>query len=519
VLVSGYEKSSLGFTINHMSPSPSGPYKSRMVRGVVQQVRRLLDRSQTTVRQVQVAASWSAQILLYPVYALFQTSRLIGKTLERSQDEARLRLELPDCYDIPLTVEPAPITAETPLQNVLQTLQGFDLPTNCVVQVAQAEAIRAIASQVDCHDLVLVTNTNRLLTLPDPQQQLWLKQRLIYEIALVNQQQRTRSLPWQPVIRALQGISTAIRRRFAPLPNPPAATLVSPALSAVSDADLRVDSSIKRSLVAVRQWLATTEVAMVPVTASARSLAAAHPAPLKLAKIQIRGVASQLQDRQLVLVSRTNDVVHILTAEQAALLHQRIAWETSHYQRYVKLQAEVAATLSPLRPPVPDRVLLPPIRAFQRVMAWMQSGPVALATNLFQEASWFSPALSAADTQVPPQLPPNAREGVLARAVRRLPPRSPVPHPAALSTMQPVDLSLERDRALSANAASSLLTNPTHDPIELSNDTRSREYIDTDVTWVGYEQSWLERIMHWFDQVFLWLEDTLSQLWKSVIRK
>ncbi|MDX2241025.1 MAG: hypothetical protein NW224_10115 [Leptolyngbyaceae cyanobacterium bins.302] len=132
-----------------MATSPSDPYKSRVVRGVVQQARRWLDRGQTAVRQLQVAASWSAQILLYPVYALFQTGRSVGKRIERSQQAVRLQELEPQREDIPLIQDDAKLTAESPLQKVLQTLQAFELPEDYVVCVDQPVTIRAIASLLD----------------------------------------------------------------------------------------------------------------------------------------------------------------------------------------------------------------------------------------------------------------------------------------------------------------------------------------------------------------------------------
>ncbi len=499
--------------------SSSDPYKSRMVRGVVRQVQRLLDRSQTTVRRVQVAASWSAQILLYPVYALFQTGRLLSQTLERSQDEARLQLELEvERYDIPLTVEAAPLTAETALHNVLQTLQAFDLPSNCTVQFQAPETIRAIASQLDSHDLVLVTNYNQLLALPDPAQQAWLQQRLVYEIASYNQQYRTRSLPFQPVIRAFQGLAHTLRRRFsapAPLPPSPTTQLLPP------PTELTADLPIQRSLLTVRQWMTTTPVRLVQSEPGGRSLAATPPAALKAARIQIRGVASLLPTRQLVLISRTNDVVDILTPEQAALLQQRMAWETAHYQRYLRLQAEAATPLIPFQPPSANRFLLPPIRAFQRLMAWMQTTPVAQATNLFQEAVWFAGSLPAAE---PPDTPPAIAP---APQVKPALPASRLPQPfqalrtAAAKRLNPASTALTQAASTgvigtqSNQEAVGTFATANGDRPDLTPTPRSREYIDTDVTWFGYEQSWFERIMRWLDRLFLWIETRLSQIWKN----
>lgn len=501
--------------IDNMATSPSDPYKSRIVRGVVRQVRRLVDRGQTTLRRVQVAASWSAQILLYPVYALFQTTRLLGKTVERSQDEVRFQLESEPTPDhIPLTVETATITAETPIQNVLQSLQQLELPANCVVQGPEAEAIRAIASQIATHDLVLVTNFNHILRLPDPHHQAWLRQRLIYEIAVYNRQQRSRSLPWHQVTRALQSITTTIRQRFAA----PARPVSAPPFSLLPATDLTTDSPVKQSLLAVRNWLSTTDVSLVKSATAERSLAPTPRSTLVRVKLQVRAIATLLPHRRLVLVSDTNDVLDILSPEQQQFLYQRIAGEIAYYQRYLRLQT--APSLSPLRPPSQRRSILPPVRAFQWLMAWMQSGTVAMATNLFQEASWLAcplppttPNTTTAIAPVAPrqlaQPPQNASQSLAKRISTSLSaavssrPLTPInPNPAAFISVSGSPMTtLNRDRSA-----------------DLEPGARSREYIDTDVTWVGYEQSWFERIMRWLDRVFLWIENTLGQLWKNFTR-
>jgi len=486
-----------------MATSPSDPYKSRIVRGVVRQVRRLLDRGQTTIRRAQVAASWSAQILLYPVYALFQTGRLIGKTVERSQDEARLKLEAdPERYDIPLTVQAAPITAETPIHNILQSLQALELPANCAVQGQEAEAIRAIGSDLDSHDLVLVTNYNQILHLPDPHQQAWLKQRLIYEIAVYNQRSRSSSLPFQRVARMLKGISTAIRQQFSGSPPifPPPSSL---ALATQSSTDLAVDDSIKQSLLAVRDWMVTTQVSLVRATTNEKMLAQKNSGLSTIAKIQVQGVASLLQHRRLILVSDTNDVLDILTPAQQHFLYQRIAWETAHYQRYLRLQESVSS-LPPLRPPAKDSLILPPIRAFQWLMTWMQSGAVAMATNLFRESSWLACPL-------PPSEPKTSQSSLLIVPSLQTG-ASPTPAGQLVFSQNATELRSvpQGTGTLKYADADRFLSSPTSE--------RSQEYIDTDVTWVDYEQSWLERVMHWLDRLFLWLENSISQLWKSLTK-
>lgn len=478
----GYEKRSDQSMINVMAPSPSDPYQSRIIRSVVRQARRWLDRSQITLRRVQVAASWSTQILLYPVYAVFQAGRLMGRTLERSQASSLPDLD-PASDDIPLTSDATVLTTDTPLQKVLQTLQQFELPDEIAIAVTAAPTIRAIASQLDTRTLVLVTNQHHILTIPDPAQQYWLQQRIIYEIAVFNRRQRSRHFPWQRVNRVIQGIRTVIQNR---LPGSRAAGLkTAPSLSSTSTpasfsdaiADFPSDTAIKQSLLAVRERLITDELPVLSASTTATAIAESDGSALSTtSRLRVRGVASCLVTRELVLVTTANQVLHVLSSHQQHSLHQRIAWEVAHYQRHLRLQTSAIA-LEPFRLPAKPSLLLPPIRAFQWLMTWMQSGSVALAANLFQEASWLTYPLPTVTEFNPaaivPTLPAPAEPNTIAHGMKTPGQTGRSPH--------------------------------STDP----------DYIDTDVTWVGYEQSWLERVMRWLDQLFLWVETQISKFFKS----
>ncbi|MDX2232574.1 MAG: hypothetical protein NW220_23290 [Leptolyngbyaceae cyanobacterium bins.349] len=509
-----------------MATSPSGPYKSRIVRGLVRQARRWLDRGQTTVRRVQVAASWSAQILLYPVYALFQTGRLLGKTLERSQEATPSRLEPnAELYKIALTDAPADLTVDTSIHNVLLALEEFDLPENWAVQVQEAVTIRAIASQIDSRQLVLMTNTNQVLTLPDPLQQAWLQQRLIYEIAVYNRQRRSHSLPWQRAKRLLSGVQTALQRRFSPaLSGFNHSRLDAASEQSDGGSALASDVPIKQMLLAVREWLAQVEMPSLqrsPIPAIEHTR---HAALQSTSTIRVRGVASLLAHRRLVLVSDRNAVFDVLTPEQQQFLYQRIAWEVAHYQRYLRLQATPSG-LTPLRPPGQQRQILPPVRAFQWLMAWMQSGPVAMATNVFQEASWLACPLPPVATPTTAIAASRPRLKLAQRSLRQDPTastRGAILSPGSITSIQTTPIHTIIG-ATSTHATPTHAT-PTHaistrlDELNarVPSDTPSSNYIDTRATFVHYEQSLFERVMNWLDRVFLWLETQITALWRRL---
>ncbi|MBD0337166.1 MAG: hypothetical protein ICV62_16890, partial [Cyanobacteria bacterium Co-bin13] len=108
-----------------------------------------------------------------------------------------------------------------------------------------------------------------------------------------------------------------------------------------------------------------------------------------LAKIsqrtRIQGVATQLEDRTLVLVAAGNQLLNVLSIEEQAALSRAIAWllaEQGHYRW--RQQQQLQAGKLPL--PSPNRRAWWPIQLFYYLMRWMMTGPVATMTDLFGEA-------------------------------------------------------------------------------------------------------------------------------------
>ena len=104
----------------------SGRYRSNVFNFLSRQSMRLQDQVSQTWRQAKLAAVWSAQILLYPLYVSFQATRLVGKRL--SQTARRI---LPKLRAVTQTVQPVEesefLFADTPIQRSLQTLSDLAL--------------------------------------------------------------------------------------------------------------------------------------------------------------------------------------------------------------------------------------------------------------------------------------------------------------------------------------------------------------------------------------------------------
>lgn len=110
--------------------------------------------------------------------------------------------------------------------------------------------------------------------------------------------------------------------------------------------------------------------------------------------ILIHGVACVLDKRCLVLVTVENHILDILTPQQQHKLASRISWEVADLLRKWRLAHSLdGKKASPSLASLDHPHIFPPIRLFWRLMAWVQTSPVAIAINLFGE-SRIIPAVS-----------------------------------------------------------------------------------------------------------------------------
>ncbi|OKH39001.1 hypothetical protein NIES2119_07625 [[Phormidium ambiguum] IAM M-71] len=172
-------------------PSSPGRYRSRLFNFVSRQTRRWIDRGERATRQVTIATVWGVQILVYPIYLLFQSARLAGKQLQHLWQG--LSNPQPDLKPLP---------ADTPIQKILETVKSLPLSTNlpeslsvsfvdgektAVLTVekfsANAEEIQGIATLPENQRLVLVSRQNQILDILNQQQQQQLKKQISLELA------------------------------------------------------------------------------------------------------------------------------------------------------------------------------------------------------------------------------------------------------------------------------------------------------------------------------------------------
>ena len=160
-----------------MASAPSGRYQSRLFNFVHRQTRRLTEQYARTFRHLQVSTNWSVQVLLYPVYRLFQSTELARKQLFSFVQQTWPQLQ-PDNSDSPPQTPP---NADTPIQQVLLLV---NVPSKKADTLRRTRpVVRGIATQLSSRTLVLVTAQNEILDILTTQQQQKLQEQIIGEVA------------------------------------------------------------------------------------------------------------------------------------------------------------------------------------------------------------------------------------------------------------------------------------------------------------------------------------------------
>jgi len=380
-----------------MKSQPSGPFKSRALSRVVRWAQRWWYRGQVTWRTAKQVTGWTAQILVYPLYAAFQAGRLVRLRLQQARE------------------------------------------TNHARQ----------------HRLLEDIDTGQLVTQERSPQSDHVVQRLLTVVRQVVLPQ----LPgWQetPILNG-SDVWIADRRLLgtaAPYPlveTDPTQPLV-PGTTAIAQSSLPVGT--------------------------------------------IRGLASVIRTRSLVLVSDQNTVLDILTPTQQAWLQEVIAWEVVHFVRVRRLRDSLHR-LAWI--PRPDEGAPWWVRGYLRLMAWMASTPVAIAANLFYEAeaqAYLAAEAEPFDSIGATQSHP---DGVFELPILI---ESPVLEPLQVAIAPTTRLSPQIEK----------LKQPTVER-NLSHSSDS-DYIDTSVSLVGYVQSPFEQFLRWVDRCLLWVEGIFTKLWQ-----
>lgn len=172
--------------------SADRPYQSHLFNSLNRNVQRLRDKAGLLWRNFKVAVLWGAQLSLYPVYAVLNTSRQVSQQLKEIWHSNRV----PRSGSIP--------QSDGPLLSVLAALTTRQIATlpagdaDCLtIVLAQGTKIQGFASVLSTRRLTIVTTTSETLDILSERQENELRQRIIYEIASYWRLMRSR--PTNPV--------------------------------------------------------------------------------------------------------------------------------------------------------------------------------------------------------------------------------------------------------------------------------------------------------------------------------
>ena len=230
-----------------MSSASSGRYQSRLFNFIHRHSRRVTEQCQRALRHIQVATSWVAPVVLYPLYLLFQPNRKPSRQMHQAVEDARPQFS----------------TVDVPIQRVLLLVDALPLEeANKASRGAEVHGRKGEFINLPVMRLLIPK-----FIFGDRRQDLSGKR-----------EARTDKASLSPVLGF-------IRRGAPPLPPSP---------------PLRNSSLI-------------------------------HNRPL------IRGIATQLLSRTLVLVTARNETLDILTDQQQQELQERIVREVANYWRCQRL--------------------------------------------------------------------------------------------------------------------------------------------------------------------------------------
>jgi hypothetical protein len=249
-----------------------------------------------------------------------------------------------------------------------------------------------------------------------------------------------------------------------------------------------------------------------------------HLVPIKES---IRGIASDLATRKLVLVTVGNSIFEGLTEDQQSRLESAIALLLAEYAATLK-QRQWEQTLAQPGLPLPksEPTQWPVVRWFQRGMRWMQTGSLAAVTNLFGEAAqrerlqllegkrhfwglltlpnpapqpllaepeWLQPkAFKPAETRVT-----DLQIGMKKSQVATF------GHEASETSV--AEPSTQVSNALSVPAFTNEIADSSW-PLEI-------DTVEAQVSEVHYIDHWFVQLLRWIDQGLGWFEQGVQRLW------
>ncbi len=391
-----------------MSSSTNTPYRSRLFNFVNRQSRRLMEKSERAIRNLKVAATWGAQILLYPAYLLVQATISAGRQLggKAKSGFSKLNSSSPSTPSQPQTIIPP---ADTPIQEILKEITILPLPDvqtsfnksqNLTPQPPSLHSLLPRRGGKGEEDFILSSPAQvEAEILLSSAKRRGVKQ--VIENGAIRPLKSTEIIISQSSLRGLKLLASGLNHwRSAALTQNININNLSIKLrnfwSPGFLSFIRADASITQTQADGK--LIPTSHKLTNNTPQTQADGKLIPHSQKLTNNTIpnlgrqswviQGVATLLETRSLVLVTVKNEILDILTPEQQQKLSARISWEIANLFRQWHIAGKSLHTKQPHRfSSMAGANLFLPVRMFWQLMGWVQTSPIAVTLNLFSESA------------------------------------------------------------------------------------------------------------------------------------
>ena len=464
-----------------MASDPDAPYKSRLFNFLNRQSILWNDRWERTYRYARVAATWGAQVLLYPVYMVVQTGKLAQKQLGTSPGST-------PSASLPPETSPE----ETPVESVLHTVESW-LPGKSetkaikaaegIVEVGEQEnslgkiTIQGVACLTDNRSLVLVSNENQVLDVLTPHQQSQLQQRISWETANYLRNKRLAAKSEKSPF-------------FAPV----------------------------KLFGKVINWVKTSPVAgAINLFGESKLVSSATP-NLQLPPQQHQGITKANLPDQGLLLWLDNALVN-LEQRQSEFIQQiqppplpnADSNEPGSIQNLIRAAIEYFFPPHPQNNPIEGtpgenspKQISQPWLSWHDLFAPKLESPLPKQNQLMQAESADLPQIGSADS-LPPS-PGNSVQDLISNSFNSL--------------VNSVSLSISEfpeDPQPSTTSEPEIKSVAITDSNSSSNQSleKSTQTIETQVTTTGYFKHPLVHVLEWLDQAMLWIEERFVSVWQK----
>ncbi|MBP0031176.1 hypothetical protein [Roseofilum sp. Guam] len=154
-------------------------YQSRILNTFQYHSQQWIDRGSRALRHLKVAAEWTLQVMVYPIYWIFQSGRTIN---HQFQQNVTPWLNSPEPQDSEPDTSILEILQEVTQLNPPVKLPSLVQPTPSSPYPVSKQLLQGIASQLDSGKLVLISQTNQTLDILTPQQQQTIQQAIVQKL-------------------------------------------------------------------------------------------------------------------------------------------------------------------------------------------------------------------------------------------------------------------------------------------------------------------------------------------------